>query len=76
MKIKLDENLPTDLVAALRTLGHDVEDVHSERLSGRPDPEVWEAAQAEDRLLITQDIRFVDTRMLRLGEHSGSFSFD
>jgi predicted nuclease of predicted toxin-antitoxin system len=69
MRIKLDENLPADLVAALRSLGHDVEDVYSEHLSGHPDPDVW--AQSEERLLITQDIRFVDARMFGPGEHAG-----
>jgi predicted nuclease of predicted toxin-antitoxin system len=58
MRIKLDENLPTDLVAELRALGHDGEDVHAEGLSGRPDAEVWAAAQLEARLLVTQHIRF------------------
>jgi predicted nuclease of predicted toxin-antitoxin system len=71
MRVKLDENLPTDLVAALRALGNDVEDVHSEGLSGHPDPDVWAAAQSEERLLITQDIRFVDARMFGPGEHAG-----
>jgi len=71
MRILLDENLPTDLVAELRALGHDVEDVYSTRLSGHPDPDVWRAAQAEQRLLITQDIRFADARMLTPGAHAG-----
>ena len=71
MRILLDENLPTDLVAELRALGHDVEDVYSRTLSGRPDPEVWQAAQSEQRLLITQDIRFADARMFTPGAHAG-----
>ena|ERR1041385_1102319 len=71
MRIKLDENLPADLVPALRSLGHDVESVTSEGLSGHPDPDVWNAAQAEERLLITQDIRFGDARMFTPGQHAG-----
>jgi len=71
MRIKLDENLPTDLVAELRSLGHDVEDVYAEGLSGRPDGEIWTAAQTEARLLVTQDIRFGDARMFTPGAHAG-----
>src|SRR5258708_16875202 len=71
MRIKLDENLPVELVAELRDLGHDVEDVYSEHLSGTPDPDVWQAAQSEQRLLITQDIGFGDARMFTPGAHAG-----
>jgi len=71
MRILLDENLPTDLVAHLRALGHDVEDVYSKNLSGHPDPDVWQAAQSEQRLLVTQDIRFADARMFTPGAHAG-----
>jgi predicted nuclease of predicted toxin-antitoxin system len=71
MLVKLDENLPTDLVVALRALGHDVEDVYAEGLSGRPDNEIWTAAQTEARLLVTQDIRFGDARMFTPGAHAG-----
>jgi Uncharacterized protein conserved in bacteria len=71
MRIKLDENLPTELIAELGAMGHDVEHVHTEQLSGRPDPEVWRAAQAEQRLLITQDIAFGDARMFTPGQHFG-----
>jgi len=71
MRVLLDENLPAELVLELRALGHDAEDVGSKGLSGRPDDDVWAAAQAEGRLLITQDIRFGDTRMFTRGEHSG-----
>ena len=71
MRIKLDENLPADLVASLRSLGHDVESVNTEGLSGHPDPQVWSAAQSEDRILITQDIRFGDARMFTPGQHAG-----
>jgi predicted nuclease of predicted toxin-antitoxin system len=71
MQIKLDENLPTDLVNELRSLGHDVENVFTEGLSGHPDPDVWAAAQSENRILITQDIGFADVRMFTPGQHAG-----
>lgn len=71
MRILLDENLPSDLVAALRDGGHDVETVSSLNLAGRPDGEVWFAAQKSGRVLMTQDIRFVDARMFIPGAHAG-----
>jgi predicted nuclease of predicted toxin-antitoxin system len=68
MRIKLDENLPIELVAELRALGHAVDDV-SEGLSGRPDEEIFDAVHAEQRILITQDVRFA--RMFMAGPHAG-----
>lgn len=71
MRIKLDENLPTALVPALSKRGHDVDTVAAEELSGARDEQVWAAAQAEGRLLITQDLDFSDTRRYRPGTHAG-----
>jgi predicted nuclease of predicted toxin-antitoxin system len=71
MRILLDENLPTDLIEALRALGHDVAHVCSRNLAGHPDPDVRALAEAEERLLITQDIRFADARAFVRGEHGG-----
>jgi len=39
-------------------LDHDVDNVRLEGLSGRPDPDVWLAAQAGERHLVTQDSNF------------------
>ena len=61
MKIKLDENLPDRLVAVLTGLGHDVDTVRGEQLIGRVDSDVWNAAQAAQRFLVTQDLDFSDT---------------
>ena len=71
MKIKLDENLPDRLVAALIRLGHNVDTVRSEQLTGRADPDVWSAAQAAQRFLITQDLDFSDIRRYTPGSHAG-----
>src|SRR5947209_18541556 len=70
MRIKLDENLGLDLVPTLEALGHDVEHVYGEGLSGHSDQEVWEAAQSEARFLVTQDVRFADA-VFAAGEHHG-----
>jgi predicted nuclease of predicted toxin-antitoxin system len=71
VKIKLDENLPDRLVAVLTELGHDVDSVRTQQLTGRADPEVWSAAQTAQRFLITQDLDFSDMRRYTPGTHAG-----
>jgi len=71
MKIKLDENLPTDLVEALAHLGHDVDTVFQESLRGKDDPTVWKTTQAAGRFLISQDLYFSDIRTHSPGTHHG-----
>lgn len=71
MRLKLDENLPVALADALAGLGHDADTVHQERLAGKPDVLVWEAAQRERRFLITQDLDFSDIRRFLPGTHHG-----
>lgn len=71
MRIKLDENLPTRLVSVLAAQGHDVDTVPSEQIAGRNDAVVWQAAQAGQRFLITQDLDFSDIRKYTPGTHHG-----
>ena len=71
MKIKLDENLPVDLVPILSALGHDVDTVPGEQLEGEPDPVIWKAAQSAARFLVTQDLDFSDVRKFAPGTHAG-----
>ena len=71
MKVKLDENLPAGLAKILTSLGHDADTAPAEGLAGRQDAEVWEAAQAAGRLLITQDLDFSDVRRYAPGTHHG-----
>jgi predicted nuclease of predicted toxin-antitoxin system len=71
MKLKLDENLPESLLSDLAALNHDVDNVRQEGLAGREDQEIWSAAQAEHRLLITQDLDFSDVRQFQPGTHHG-----
>ncbi len=71
MKIKLDENLPDELVELFTSRGHDVHTVRDERLVGRDDQIVFEAAVKEGRALITQDLDFSDVRQFSPGTHPG-----
>ena len=71
MKLKLDENLPESLLPTLGALGHEVDSVRTEGLSGQTDADVWKAAQAAGRFLITQDLDFSDLRKFSPGTHHG-----
>jgi predicted nuclease of predicted toxin-antitoxin system len=71
MKIKLDENLPVKLKPLLASLGHDVETVRDEGLSGKSDREVWEVACAEKCFFVTMDTDFTDLRRFPPGTHAG-----
>ncbi|MBI3405795.1 MAG: DUF5615 family PIN-like protein [Acidobacteria bacterium] len=71
MNVKLDENLPAELASTLKLMGHDVDTVQEEDLTGCPDAEIWRTAQAEGRFLITQDLDFSDVRRFAPGTHAG-----
>jgi predicted nuclease of predicted toxin-antitoxin system len=71
VNVKLDENLPARLVDQLARLGHDADTVAQEGFTGKPDVEVWGAAQAAGRFLITQDLDFSDIRRFAPGTHHG-----
>jgi predicted nuclease of predicted toxin-antitoxin system len=71
MKIKPHENLPVDVAPDLAKLGHDVHSPHDEGLLGREDTAIWQAAQNEQRFLITQDLDFSDVRRFAPGTHQG-----
>jgi predicted nuclease of predicted toxin-antitoxin system len=70
-RFKLDENLPRDAEALLRKAGHDVHTVLDEQLGGNPDPRVFDASQAEDRILVTFDLDFSDIRVYPPASHTG-----
>jgi predicted nuclease of predicted toxin-antitoxin system len=71
MKIKLDESLPRALALSLMATGHDVQTVVEEGIAGEDDQVVWEAAQREERFLVTQDMHFSDARRFAPGAHAG-----
>lgn len=58
MKLKVDENLPAEVVGLLRSRGHDVETVLGEGLGGAKDPRVLTACSTEGRALLTLDLDF------------------
>ena len=58
MKILLDENMPHDLVKALRDEGHEVESVHTLGIAGIKNGELHERVRDEYDLLFTKDALF------------------
>jgi len=71
MRIKLDENVTPRAAEGLRADGHDVDTALDEGLGGRCDADVWMAAQAGGRFVITQDLHFSDVRRFLPGTHHG-----
>jgi len=71
MKLKLDENIPQSAAGRLSGLGFDTDTVLGESLGGQPDSDVWQAAQVEGRVLVTQDLDFSDVRTFSPGSHHG-----
>jgi predicted nuclease of predicted toxin-antitoxin system len=71
MRIKIDENLPLEIALTLNSFGHDVHTAQDEGLNGCVDPVIWEAAQRDQRFLITQDLDFSDARRFAPGTHHG-----
>ncbi len=71
MRIKLDENMPTDLAELLRQMGHDAHTCHDENLCGEEVGSIARAAISESRILITFDLDFSDVRRFEPGKHPG-----
>jgi predicted nuclease of predicted toxin-antitoxin system len=71
MRLKLDENVTVQAAPSLRSRGHDVDTVLDEALGGRPDEDVWQAAQQAGRFFVTQDLDFADVRRFAPGTHHG-----
>jgi hypothetical protein len=58
LRLLLDEMYPSDIAALLRRNGHDAVSVHERRdLPSKPDPTIFAAAQAEQRAVLTNNVR-------------------
>lgn len=71
MKFKVDENLPVEIVQALRDHGHDATNVPEEQLVGQKDAVIAQACLAEGRALVTLDLDFADIRVHPPENYSG-----
>ncbi len=72
MRLKLDENLPSEAVEILREAGHDAESVLDERLGGSSDPDIARVCGREDRSLITLDAVSPTSGSIRPSSTAGS----
>ncbi len=71
MRFKLDENLPRAARARLDAQGWDADDVHDEGLVAATDSVIEQACVREQRILITLDNDFADTRRYDPGQSLG-----
>ena len=71
MKLKLDESILVSLKAELVAIGHDVHSVVDEALVGGSDERIWTRCQEEERLPVTQDLDFSESRKFKPGRHAG-----
>lgn len=71
MQIKVDEDLPGQVVALLREKGYQVDSVVEQGMSGLKDAELWRKIQAENRFLVTADKGFANIRRYPPGTHAG-----
>ena len=71
MRVKVDEDLPREIVSILRAAGHEADGVRDEGLGGWSDASLWQLIQREPRFLVTADKGFASTRSYPLGTHAG-----
>jgi hypothetical protein len=75
MKLKLDENLPAELLDDLRQGGHEVDSVQGEGIAGALDAVVLDRARAEARVLLTLDKGIGDLRAYPPSQFAGIVLF-
>lgn len=71
MKFKVDENLPDEVAAILRSAGHDAESVREEGLQGSSDATLAERCCSERRAILTLDLDFADIRQYPPARYAG-----
>jgi|SRR5215210_6822641 len=75
MRFKLDENLPTEILADLRAAGHEADSVHDENLDGKPDSSILARVRDEQRILLTLDKGIGDIRSYSPADYPGIVLF-
>ncbi len=71
MKFKVDENLPSEVVADIRAAGHDADSVFDEGLNGAPDSTIMARIQSEGRAILTLDKGIADVRVYPPDQYAG-----
>ncbi len=70
-RFKVDENLPPEAAALLRSAGHDAWTVVDQGLGGHQDAEIAERCARERLALVTLDLDFSNIRAYPPEEHAG-----
>lgn len=71
LRFKLDENLPGRAADLLKQAGHDTTTVLQQQMGGRPDAQIAQVCQAEERALVTLDLDFASIRAYPPEEYAG-----
>jgi predicted nuclease of predicted toxin-antitoxin system len=71
LKLKIDENLPSECAAILRDGGFEADTVADERLTGAEDSTRAASSRVEGRVLITLDLDFANIRAYPPPEYAG-----
>jgi predicted nuclease of predicted toxin-antitoxin system len=71
LKLKIDENLPSECAKILRDGGFDADTVADERLTGAEDSVIAARFRAEGRVLITLDLDFANIRAYPPADYAG-----
>ncbi|MFB6274054.1 MAG: DUF5615 family PIN-like protein [Salinibacter sp.] len=66
-----DESLPGPTVERIQSWGYDIKTAREDGLCGAADPQVFDAARSEDRVLLTADKDFGDIRTFPPSTHAG-----
>jgi predicted nuclease of predicted toxin-antitoxin system len=69
VRVKVDENLPAMVAALLRERGFEADTVIEEGLAGSTDEDLLAAMREQDRMIVTLDRGFGDTRRYPPGSH-------
>lgn len=70
-KFKVDENLPAEAAGLLAGAGHDAATVFGQRMVGRPDGNIAQVCQRENRVIVTLDLDFADIRTYPPADYPG-----
>lgn len=70
-RLKIDENLPSEIAELLAGRGYDAVTVADQAWEGMADDELWRRIQGEGRWLVTADKEFADLRRYPPGTHAG-----
>ena len=75
MRLKIDENLPTEFASVLRGAGLEADTVNDEKLSGIDDTVLLERCRIDHRVLITLDLDFANVRVYPPKSRAGIIVF-